>query len=442
MGFKLKHVFKGPSKVVREIGRSGLFGQRGENFRVLGVKVGKDLVPVVQAAAVVATVAFAGPALAGATGMTTTAAAITTGAVGNAVVASASGGNESAFTKALVVGGASGAVGAVAGTMATTGQQVAVHVAGNTAVSVASGADLTTGLLSSTAGVAGIVAPGNLPVSAVAGATVGAVLNNNPLRGALQGAGTAVVAHGITQIASQNSQPETKSSEHKIESVESKSVEHKIELTENKPVEQLKEKPTEPIKSKVVEQSVDKSDVDIRGMLRAQKQHDIMLPENSTRSSISLKPGNVGVTLGGSDSNIGTNVNLKTMGITSKHSDTTSTTVGVGVSDIYQNGFMIEKKTAVKTPDYSGAKQNMSVSSHLHETSTVAEGRCYSTRTTVGQSLDAMSLVPSTTTTTTEQLHVNNTCIRDAGVGALVVGATLLAPEVMVPVLGVQQLAQ
>jgi hypothetical protein len=104
MGFKLKHVFKAPTKILHAAGNAGIFGQRGDHFRVLGIKVGKDLVPVVQTAAIVATAAVGGPVLAAETGLSLAASSAIVSTAANATVTGLSGGNEAQVTNAIIVG--------------------------------------------------------------------------------------------------------------------------------------------------------------------------------------------------------------------------------------------------------------------------------------------------------------------------------------------------
>src|SRR2546430_1312096 len=97
MPFKLKHIVHGPAKVIREIARpladSGMFGVRHDQFRVIGIPIGKDLVPVVTAAVTIAAVAIGGPALASAAAIPSTSATIAVSALTNATVAGCMGGN-------------------------------------------------------------------------------------------------------------------------------------------------------------------------------------------------------------------------------------------------------------------------------------------------------------------------------------------------------------
>src|SRR5665648_165003 len=193
-----KDIFKAPAKLLNVIGESGLFGQRGDNFRVLGLKIPKDVVPIVKAAVVIAAVTIGGPALAASTTMTTTAATVVTSAVANATVTGCSGGNESQVLRAAAVGGATALVGNITQAAPSISQAVTRHVAGNAAVSLASGNDFKTSLIQAVTSLPIVAAPANLAVQYTASAVQGAMLNDdNPLRGALQAAALAGVANAV-----------------------------------------------------------------------------------------------------------------------------------------------------------------------------------------------------------------------------------------------------
>ena len=189
MPFKIKHVFKGPAKVLNAVGNAGLFGQRGDHFRVAGIKVGKDLVPVVQGAAVVATVAAGGPALASACAIPEATAIVAVSAGASATVTGLSGGNESQVATACAKGAATAYVGNVANAAATIPEAVTIHVAGNTGIAVATSSNVSEGIVGSLPGVVGYCAPTNIGAQYMTTAAAGAVLNDNPLRGALQSTG-------------------------------------------------------------------------------------------------------------------------------------------------------------------------------------------------------------------------------------------------------------
>ena len=103
MPFKLKHVFKAPAKVVREINR-GL-----SHIPV----VGPVIVPVASAVAVVASAGALAPVIATATGMSMTAATVVACATSSAIVTGCNGGGDSDIVKSAVTGGITSGVGSV-----------------------------------------------------------------------------------------------------------------------------------------------------------------------------------------------------------------------------------------------------------------------------------------------------------------------------------------
>ena len=226
MPFKLKQVFKGPAKVLNAVGESGVFGKRNDDFRVLGIKVGKDLAPVVQTAAVVAAVVVGGPALAASTGLTTTGAMVVTGAAANASVTGLSGGNEKAVCNATVVGGISGATGAVVQSLPTVSAQVAVSAASGAVCAEISGGNpvvgAVTGAVSASLPNVSDNAYINNSVKGAAIGSVGAVLtHDNVIRAALTSAGSQIVSTAIVDLAGscqhKSSDPEDKLSQLKKE---------------------------------------------------------------------------------------------------------------------------------------------------------------------------------------------------------------------------------
>ena len=141
MGFKFKHIFKGPTKVLNAVGQSGVFGVRHGKFRVAGIPIGRDLAPVVQAVAVVATIAVGGPALASATGLGATTATVITSASASGAMTGLSGGDASQVTRATACGAGMATVGGLASSAPTLTQAVTTQVVGATAVGLATGSE-------------------------------------------------------------------------------------------------------------------------------------------------------------------------------------------------------------------------------------------------------------------------------------------------------------
>jgi len=204
MGFKLKHVFKGPAKVLNAIGKAGIFGQRGNHFRILGIKVGKDLVPVVQAVTVIATTIVAGPAMVSTFAITEATATICVAATSNGVVTGLSGGNESQVTKAVVQGAATAYIGNLATAASTIPEAVTIHVAGNTAVNLSTGSSLDQAIITSLPGAVGYSLPGNVVAQYAATTATGALLDDNALRGGLQSLGIKVAGDIIQNTVNEN----------------------------------------------------------------------------------------------------------------------------------------------------------------------------------------------------------------------------------------------
>lgn len=218
MGFKLKHVFKGPTKVLNAVGNAGILGQRGDHFRILGVKIGKDLVPVVQTAAIVATANVIGPVLSGLTPAATT---ITSTAISSSVVTGLSGGNESSVTNAAVSGAINSGTNIIAGTESNIIGQTIIKTVGNITADIVTNNDVNVAS-SIVNAVCDAILPHNETSSFVKGVITAAVTNDNPLRSGLQNTASTYINNKIQDLFYYSA----KHNKHCIEELESSKWEH------------------------------------------------------------------------------------------------------------------------------------------------------------------------------------------------------------------------
>ena len=188
MPFKPKHLFQGPTKVLNAVGRAGIFGRRGDHFRVAGIKIGQDAVPFVQAAAVAAMLAFVPPMSVPAT--------IAVTAATSGVVTGLSGGDTAAVTTAVVVSAAAASISTVASTATTTtAARMAITAGGNAALAAATGGDPIAAALTSAIG-ASEIAPAPI-LAAASGAVTAALTDGNPVRAAFQSVANSAVTEAI-----------------------------------------------------------------------------------------------------------------------------------------------------------------------------------------------------------------------------------------------------
>jgi hypothetical protein len=123
--------------VANPVAKAGIFGVRHDNFRVAGIRMGSDLVPVVNTAISVAATIAGGPA---------------GGVLASAYTTAASGGNDKQVTNAILVSGATAGVGAAASTITSVAGQVAVQAAGTGVIAAATGQNVVRAVLGSVAG--------------------------------------------------------------------------------------------------------------------------------------------------------------------------------------------------------------------------------------------------------------------------------------------------
>ena len=452
MGFKLKHVFKGVARVTHAVASSGMLGVRHGNFRVAGVRIGSDLVPIVQTALVVA-------ATVAAPGVGTVAA--------SALVTGLSGGDESDILKAVVRGTGAAAVGGVTGGCASMPAAIAIHVAGNTAVGMAMGDDFKTAIISSAASAPGI-SSGEALIAHVAG---GALLDENPLRGGLQAIGKDVAAALVQTAMSPPVNNKNSGTDEPIEeygNVEFEDIEYIEYITpvasESATQHTLKSTNTGDIVRKGPDMSVEYGYTNM--------EFKLVKPTTSYTDTLSFKTiGYQGTTSANTSSYANTSlyntsidvsrsgfgmvtgsgpvrasVTESSAGVSVPITDTTSVAIHLGVSDIYPNGLVVDKtissdsSTSTQQPQLTPKdfhKENLiginptplGLTSVVASKSTTDIGTCYATRYTVTESL-SHTADPVAVTSVSMQRHVNIDCI-ELGAASLVGAAALIvAPPV------------
>jgi hypothetical protein len=187
MPFKLKHLVRGPNKVLHEVARTGLVGQKKEgDFRLLFVHMGKDLVPVAQGALIAAATVIGGPVA---------------GAAAVPIVTGLSGGDDRAVTKASLISAATLGINAAAGAITQSiPQQVAIQTAGSATIAAVSDGNP---VIAAVGTVAGASVSGGNPitqhsVNVVISAFGAAVNGDNILRNSLQSLGQSLIKEQIT----------------------------------------------------------------------------------------------------------------------------------------------------------------------------------------------------------------------------------------------------
>lgn len=368
MGFKIRQLGRGPAKVLNKIGGAGIFGKRKNHFRILGIPVGKDLVPIVQTTVTVAATVVGGPA----------AGIVTSGAV-----CGLSGGNESDLTHTLAVSAAGVGVSQVAKCCSTIAGQVATHAAGNVAIAAAIGEDLATAAISSVA--SSVVNMGDVTGNEIGnhalGSAIGGAINDedNPLRGALQGSlqrslqgvGSVLMAQTIGAIPIS----------------ESDAVQ--VKLDEPK---ETRENSTERVKQLQCKEPEALDLIDA-------KSHDI--------SSFIYDKSNK----------------------TESDNISKTTKIDVKPSDIYDIGTTLYYTETTTTQNEC---QNEKFAPIRHQ-KVFHENYCFTLRDVTKTSLNV--------TDVSHELHVNQECLTNSAIGATVVVGVLAVPELVVPALIANNLA-
>lgn len=428
MPFKLKHIVRGPAKVMNAVGQSGIFGQRGEHFRILGVKIGKDLVPVVQAAVVAATVATATPVVASTLGVSETTATViaTTGA--NTFLTGVSGGSESDVLETMAKGIASGMVGHVVQNVPSIVGKVATHIIGNTAVEVAMGTDTDKALVKTAASSVALTST-EKPTLMATNAIAGAILDENSLRGAMQSVAKDIIKETINNTISN---PSKKTNKEPNTANEEPNTANKEPNTANK------EPTTEPVTNIPAENAL--------GTAESIQTTDMMGQPESIPPNIytEVEFGHgIGVTVGGKNSPFASNLTKNSVGLSSGPSglsERTSSNMNIGVSDIYENGIVVDKQFSISN---GVAEHSNSVSSvtPLQEVANENIGTCISTREVISLTATNDLHEPEIKVTTSNQTHFNVDCAQNAAKAAVVSAAIVMLPEVTLPVMMVQKLA-
>jgi hypothetical protein len=177
----VREVARGAKKLGRAAAQAHILGTTDQGkTHLLGLPIGKDLVPVVQVAETVALTPLAGPILA------------------PALVVGAHGGDVKDVTKSMIMTVAASGVQVASGSMPTPTSQIVTQVAGQAAIQVASGQSIERSLISSVASVPAILDPSleTKLVSSFVAASVGDA--EHPLRSGLQGVGATLVQHVMT----------------------------------------------------------------------------------------------------------------------------------------------------------------------------------------------------------------------------------------------------
>lgn len=409
-----------------------------------GIKIGKDLAPIVKGAAILATTMIGGPALAISTGMTGTTAAVITSAAANCAVTGLSGADESQVTKATLIGAGTACISGIANSSTSLIQSTTTQIIGNTSISLASGDNLPNSIVKGITSSIPVIAPNNMVANYSSNAISGAILNDNPLRGALQGVGSTVSSNIINNAISEQKTKNDISEKPKLDDISQKT---KLEANdkEKSEVNNIKRCNEDKIKELDVN---NKSKTDNPNFSESQNwsneevcnrellnNNDLQM---NLRGSANISTNGISVSLNNKDDPLALNVSNKSFGITGKHSETTKTSFNGGITDIYKTGFYIEKKITIETANKKS--EIVPISTDIYSKSITNNGECYSTRQIITETATANGLNPVISTKHANQIHINGECIKNVGIGAVVVGSTLVAPEIAIPLITTQQL--
>lgn len=130
-------VVKAPAGALNAVGQSGILGMRHDNFRVAGIRIGKDLAGPLQAAAVVAATVVGGPAA---------------GAAASTTLTGLNGGSTGDMLRTLAIAQATTTVGGVAQAMPNAVAGAAVQAAGAAALADVQDQNVGCAVLGSLAG--------------------------------------------------------------------------------------------------------------------------------------------------------------------------------------------------------------------------------------------------------------------------------------------------
>lgn len=392
MGFKFKHIIKAPVKIGNKIGQTGVLGQRNDNFRVLGIKIGKDLVPVVQTAAIVLMSPVLGPVLSSST------------------VTALSGGNESDVLKSATISTVGQIVG---GTLGVSPDicPIIVPIINNTVSNIILHKPITANLLAVT------LSNAIFPTNQFARATLQMSIDRD-IRMGLQNIGSCLVSNYINSFNRTSNQTIyddlLDSFDQQIENIESNDNKEELkEISKNyrerKVTKKWKAIPRKNLEKESNEPRPKINWKDIGNNISNEK--DI----KSTETVFTLNSKKTGATINLDSSNMPIKPIIQTDGGIGITNDKSS--FFINRSDIYRNGFKFtvdQNTNREETFNYMndiGTKENI--------------GTCISTRETI-------SVQAPANISTSNEIHVNNNC---ALFGVGLVAATIAIPEVTIPIL-------
>jgi hypothetical protein len=407
---------RGPLKIVhrafREVGRSGLFGQRKNDFRIAGVRIGKDLQPIAKMGAITALTACGVPP-----------------PVASGFVTAASGGNEKQMIKSAVTSFASQVVTGVAGGMTNPLSQVVVQVGGQTAISVISGDKLGPALIQS------IGKMGPPPVSMTASMIAGAIRDeDHPLRGAAQSMAQEIVCDNLRELINDYLYGEKGGDESKEESKE-----RKIELPKEKDDLSInRERKIDPEFEKELDPLSDRSEKRREVIDRSEKRQEVSDPSSNKPSGkvhghVIMEPSPRVILQG--EAPLGASISSHSAGVVAQgpHGSSAEWTLSAE-SEFYPNALVVEHRVTKHDHDHSLNPVSSSIGEReVHR----KVGQCMARQTIIAADKrnEFNSSAPSVEII--DRTHLNVDCVRNFAYGA--VGATLImgGAPLLLPALGV-----
>jgi hypothetical protein len=422
MPFKVKHIFKAPVKAASAVGKTladtGILGQReGHKFKVVGIPIGKDLVPVVQVATVVAATCIGAPQLATAASISQTAAVAAVSASTNAVLAASCGASDSNILKAAVINPA------VLGPIATP------------IVALATGAEVKTVVVNAIGGAiaSGTQNPGVVYTTSVVSGLVSD--SDNPLRGALQGIASSVVSDAIHHVVTESKSDsffdeeviaKESIAEDVIEDIAESVFAKSADAAETKMAQEQKK--TEPLNT------TDKQD-SLKPSLSLSAADPCQKPK--LNGSVSVTTKSLGVTL--EDAGRLYSVSNKGIGVGQRHSESTTSQKSLIVGDMFKDDLCLEQKVTITKPTTMashGLKVGTTIDRQVLQENRYLGG-CVATRDVVTQSITGNALAPNIATSFIHEDHLDVNCVKNAsqalvGSAAIVVsgGASKVAATI------------
>jgi hypothetical protein len=398
------------------------------HMRLLGVKIGKDLEPVVKVGLVAAAVATAQPELVAA-GMLPAAATMTATVATNTAIDASMGVKGKDLVKGAVISAASGGVGVgvVASTASTAIGQAAITAGGNATIAATTGGNplaAATGFIAGTV-VGNNVGDNKMVSGALASATNGTVKavvsgEDHILRTALTSAGSNVVDQSVTRVVA-----DLKADKVEVKQkvyIDNEYVEEPVMKPIKKPVDKPIEKPiNEPIKKSIdelVKESTDKqiSDIGLKAKLMAGSNTGLTISNDT--DNVTIKKNDLQFTRklaidSVNSASLGVAHNGVSVG--SSDSEGRSSETRVGKSDVYDNGFFVKYK---QTQEKGENRDNIKIiNNSANFEVTNFSNACFTdkSRTTI----EADSTIVSTKVE--KELHINNECVKGAAGGAAVI---------------------